>query len=289
MAVTPLRRPVDAWTLAYLGVASAALSLRPSPGRSTAALLWLAHAALAGTALALAPRARGAGPVGRFVGEFYPLLAVFALYTEVGLLNGAAGVSHDGLVQAWERALFAGSQPSRDWIRAWPWPAFSSLMHLGYLSYYVVLAGAPLGLWLTGRRDGARRVHLLMMVTFYVCYAIFLVFPVAGPRYVLPLVDNAAARTPVARLTHALVAGGSAWGTAFPSSHVAVSLVASVAALRQWRALGSVLLVATALLAFGTVYGQFHYAVDALAGVAIGALVLAAAGRDRPGPAAPPR
>jgi membrane-associated phospholipid phosphatase len=35
-----------------------------------------------------------------------------------------------------------------------------------------------------------------------------------------------------------------------------------------------VLVPAAVLLAFGTVYGQFHYAVDALAGAALAALVL---------------
>jgi membrane-associated phospholipid phosphatase len=98
---------------------------------------------------------------------------------------------------------------------------------------------------------------------------------VAGPRYLWPLADNVATVTPVARFTHALVAGGSAWGTAFPSSHVAVALVVSVSAWREWRGLGRLLVAATVLLALGTIYGQFHYAVDALAGAALGTLVLA--------------
>jgi len=277
----PRLLPVDLWTLVYLGVTALALA-RAAPVDPPPAL-WLAHGLLLAV-VQLAPRARRAGGVGRFVGEFYPLLLLLALYTEVGLLNAARGVAHDVLVQRWEQALFDG-QPARDWIRAWPSPALGTLLHAGYLAYFPILVASTLGLWLAGRRAGARRVLLLMMATFYVCYSIFLVFPVAGPRYLWPLADNAASATPVARFTHALVAGGSAWGTAFPSSHVAVALVVSVSAWREWRALGRPLLVATTLLACGTVFGQFHYAVDALAGAALGALVLGVSWRRAGAPA----
>ena len=71
-----------------------------------------------------------------------------------------------------------------------------------------------------------------------------------------------------------LLQGGSAWGTAFPSSHVAAALVASAAALRGSRPLGAVLLCASFLLALATVYCQFHYSVDALAGALLAAIVL---------------
>lgn len=57
----------------------------------------------------------------------------------------------------------------------------------------------------------------------------------------------------------------AAWVAAFPSSDVAVSVTATVAALGEWRQFGYALLDPTALLVLGSVYGQFHYVVDALA------------------------
>jgi membrane-associated phospholipid phosphatase len=268
--------PLDRTTLAYVGVASVFTSWRWPSGLPAAGLLLSGLALLGLTAAVLAPRARRSGPVGRFLAEFYPLIATVALYTHVGLLNSARGVAHDALVQGWEAAVF-GSQPSLEWIRSWPRPAWSNLMHAAYLSYYAILAGAPGVLWLAGRREAARRTLLLMMSTFYVCYLIFLLFPVAGPRYLFPLADNEAAAAPLAVFTHRLVAGGSAWGTAFPSSHVAVAVVAAWCSWTVLRPLGAVLIPAAILLALGTVYGQFHYAVDALAGAVLGALVLAGA------------
>jgi membrane-associated phospholipid phosphatase len=270
MAVSD-RQPIDRVTLAYAALSGAVLVTRLDR-LAHAPLVVLAHALVVLVAV-MAPRLRRAGAVGAFVGAFYPLLLTVALYTEIGLLNVARGVVHDAVVQRWEQSLF-GLQPSRDWIRAWPSPAASTLLHAAYLSYYLILAAAPLGLWLHRQRDDAARVLLLMMSTFYLCYAVFLLFPVAGPRYLYPLADNAATRTALARATQRLLDNGAAWGTAFPSSHVAVSLVAAGGAFGAWRALGAVLVPAAVLLTLGTVYGQLHYAVDALAGVAVAAAVL---------------
>jgi membrane-associated phospholipid phosphatase len=230
------------------------------------------HIVTAATALS-APRLRRAGRLGRFLGDLYPLPLLYPLYAELGQLNAVAGGFHDARVQGWEAALLRG-QPSLEWIRAQPWPWLSNLLHGAYLSYYPIILAAPLGLWLSGRREGARRTVRLMMATFYVCYTIFMLFPVAGPRYVFPLAKNPATTAPLAVLTQDLLNAASSRGTAFPSSHVAAALVASLCALREWRRLGLVLLPVAVLLALGTVYGQFHYAVDALAGVGLAALVM---------------
>jgi membrane-associated phospholipid phosphatase len=263
---------LDLWTIGYAVFVSAVVVAQrehlPYP-----LLLLVGHAALGATAV-LAPRARARGGVWRFLGVVYPLIVAVLLYTEIGHVNAAVGVAHDTMVQTWEERLFAG-QPARAWIRAWPWAWLSTLLHAGYLSYYFILAGAPLWPWFAGRRASAARVALLMTAAFYLCYAVFLLFPVAGPRYTFPQADNAATHSALARLTQALLNNGAAWGTAFPSSHVAVSIVASVAAWRAWPRSGVLLLPAALLLTLGTVYGQFHYAIDALAGLAVAAVVLA--------------
>jgi membrane-associated phospholipid phosphatase len=264
--------PLDRWTLGYGVVASIALASRWSLPLPHPALLVAGHVLLFAI-VCLAVTLRGRRP-GAFLAEFYPVIIVTGLYTEVGILNGTRGLSHDALVQSWDMALF-GRQPSLDWIRSHPWPPMSAVLHLAYMSYYVIVPGAPLGLWLSGRRDAALETLLRIMATFYVCYTIFLLFPVAGPRYLFPMADNAATAVAPAQWVHSILRSGSAWGTAFPSSHVAVSLVAALSALLAWPALGGPLLVLTILLAMGTVYGQFHYGIDALAGAVVGMAMLA--------------
>jgi len=267
-------QPIDLATLAYLGVATVALARAVAAGPVPRwGWLVVAHGLL-GALVVLAPRAREAGPVGRFVGDWYPMLLLGALYGEIGVLTLANGVSHDTAIQRLETLVF-GSQVSYRWIRETPDPALSWMLHLSYLSYYPVLYASPLLLWLGRRRDATRHTILAVMVTFYVCYVASLFFPVAGPRYTFPLPDNAATAVWPARAAQWLLDHGDSWGVAFPSSHVAASVVATGMALRHARRLGLVLLPFTTGLVLAVVYGQFHYAVDALAGLALAAGTLA--------------
>jgi membrane-associated phospholipid phosphatase len=269
---------IDRWTLAYVAIVSVALAWRWPSGPSGREALIVAHLLLV-TVAVVAPRAREAGPVGQFLGDWYPIILLTALYAEIGLLNLAGGLVHDPLVQRWEAALF-GAQPSREWIRAQPHWWISWPLHLAYLSYYPAVLGAPLALWASGRRASARLTILLTMVAFYVCYVVFLFFPVAGPRYAFALAGNEAAQSGIAVFTQQLLDGGDSWGAAFPSSHVAAALTASVSAGWGWRPLGWILVPMSVLLVFGTVYGQYHYAVDAVAGVGL-AVVILRVGRPR--------
>jgi membrane-associated phospholipid phosphatase len=271
MAVGPLA-PIDRATLAYAAVALAFNLVRGPHAWPSVVLLPLGLLMVGFVAAVLAPRGRRAGPLARFLAEFYPLVLTVGLYTHVGLVNTAGGSSHDTVVQHWEESLFGG-QPSIEWIRAFPSPGWSAIMHGAYLSYYLVLVAAPLGLWIAGRRPAARQTLLRVMVALYACYTIFLAFPVAGPRYLFPPATNAATAVPIAVFTQRLLEEGSAWGTAFPSSHVAAALVAAMCAWRGWRPLGAVLVPAAVLLSLATVYGQLHYAVDALAGAVVAAII----------------
>ena len=264
---------IDLATLAYGGVATIALGLSfrgdVIPGWPW---LFVAHALLLLLVL-LAPRARAAGPVGRFLGDWYAILLLAALYGEIGVLTLDAGFQNDLPIQRLEAWVF-GSQVAYRWIRELPNPTLSWILHASYLAYYPILYASPLGLWLAGRRDASRHTIFAVMVTFYVCYIAFLFFPVAGPRYAFDAARNAATEVWPARFAQWLLDRGDSWGAAFPSSHVAASVVATGMALRYWRTLGLVLLPFTAGLILAVVYGQFHYAVDAMAGLVVAALML---------------
>ena len=263
----------DLVTLLYVAVATAAVLVYTGNDHAGWDWLLVAHGLLVGLVL-LAPRAREGGPVGRFLGDWYPMLLLGGLYAEVGVVNVDVGYQYDQVIQRLEMWVF-GSQLSYRWIREMPSPAFSWIMHACYLAYYAILCASPLGLWISGRRDAARRTIFAVMVTFYLCYVVFLFFPVAGPRYAFDLAHNAATEIWPARLTQWLLDRGDSWGAAFPSSHVAAAVVAAICALRYWRPLGLVLLPFTTGLVLSVVYGQFHYAVDAVAGLIVAGAVLA--------------
>ncbi len=205
--------------------------------------------------------------------DWMPLLLVPFLYGELAYLIGDAPL-RDALVQRWEAALFGG-QPARTLAASMPSVALSELLHLGYLLYYPIVYVPPLVLYLAGRRMEFGLTLLAVMLTYVVCFAIFALFPVEGPRYAWPPPAGVPAG-PVRSLALAVLERGSSRGTAFPSSHAAVAAAQSILALRHHRAFGIAVAVTSALLMVGAVYGGFHYAVDVVAGAIVGSIIAVA-------------
>lgn len=202
--------------------------------------------------------------------DWYPLLLIPALYTELAVLNLAVydGRYFDPAILRVEGAIFG--QPSRDFARALPYLPLSELLHASYLSYYLIIYGPPLFLYLAGRRADFRRVVFGVMLAFFVHYVFFIYFPVQGPRYLFPAPGGVIAEGPMYRLAHRILEAGSARGAAFPSSHVGVSIAQTVMAARFLPPLAPLLGLLATLLALGAVYGGFHYATDATAGFLLG-------------------
>ncbi|MBA2627609.1 MAG: phosphatase PAP2 family protein [Gemmatimonadales bacterium] len=279
---------LDRLTMLYVTAASILLIAHVANWRDARPSRWETECLIALHAIALAfalfaPRVRMRyRGEDSFVAEWYPVIVMMGLYAGVGLLNTGAGggatIVFDSVVQRWELAIF-GRQISYDWIRAMPSPALSWALNLSYLSYYVLVIAAPAALWLLGRRRDARQAIFAISLTFFACYLAFLLFPVAGPLYAWPFPTNAATTVWPARVVRMLLERGDAWGSAFPSSHVAASVVATIFAWRGSRQLGAVLLVPTVGIFFAVVFGQIHYGVDAVGGLAVAAVVWAATPR----------
>lgn len=266
-------RPVDTLTVGYLVLAPVALL---GPGRPAVwpALLAAHGLAVAGIVLTARRRAaeravRGAAAgVGRGLWLWYPLLLMPFLYAELPLLSQSLGSGyHDGAIIAVEGALF-GTQPAQTLAGALPYLLLSELLHLGYISYYVLIYGPPLVLFLQRREGAFTEMVFYEMLTFYVCYLIFVFFPVQGPRYLWPAPPGVP-DGPVRSLALLVLEAGSSRGAAFPSSHVAVAVMQALLARRLLPRLAPLVAVLAVLLGLGAVYGGFHYAADVVAGAAL--------------------
>lgn len=268
---SPLR-PVDLILLVYLLVVSVVAASRASAQPGCWWLL-LAHALFL-VLLFLITRP-GLGPVGRTIRELYPLFLLPGLYSELDVLNSPSLPVYDAVVQRWESFIF-GTQISREWWQAAPSPFWSTIFHGAYLSYYLILSAPAIYLAWRGDLAGVRRFVLVVITTFVLCYLVFIFFPVAGPYYQFPRPASWFIANLPARLAYEALATGSSYGTAFPSSHVAAALAATVAAMQASRRLGLILLVPTLLLTVGVVYCQMHYGVDAIAGLVVGGSVTGA-------------
>jgi len=279
----PRLLPVDIVLLGYLAIVSA-VAIHRAGARPDC---WWVVAANGLTAVLIALLARpGLGRVGRTLREIYPLLLLVGLYGQLDVLNAGGVPLHDGLVQRWELAVF-GTQVSREWWRVAPSAVGSTVLHAAYFCYYFIVSIPAFYFLYLGDVAATRRFVLAVMTTFVVCYLAFIFFPVAGPYYMFPrpspwFLDNAAAR-----LVYGTLAQGSSYGAAFPSSHVAATVAAALAAASGSRRLGLFLLAPTILLGVGVVYCQMHYGVDALAGLMVGVVVALAVGRLTPAEASP--
>jgi membrane-associated phospholipid phosphatase len=260
-------RSVDALLLAYVVVVSVVAATRIAVFPDCR---WLLVANALIVVLVVLVNQTDVGPFGRAVRDLYPILLLLALYASLDVLNGGGRIRvHDARVQAWEAALFGG-QPSRDWWRVAPSRFWSTVLHGAYFSYYVVIIAPTVAFLARPDRTPLRRFVLAVMTTFVVCYLSFTFFPVAGPYYAFPRPTGAFTDNPAAHLVYAVLARGSSYGAAFPSSHVAASVAATMVTWPASRRLGIVLVLATGLLTVGVVYCQMHYAVDAVAGLLVG-------------------
>jgi membrane-associated phospholipid phosphatase len=209
----------------------------------------------------------------RFLREWYPLATIPLFYWGVSPLTQMVFRGYfDDAVLRWEDRFFNG-QPSIYLSKFFPKIALSEVLHLCYFSYYAIVLSLAAMLYIQGRYDAFREVVFAEILTFNVCLICYIFLPVAGPRYVLEKINGRLANGLFHRLTHSIVSLGSSKGTAFPSSHTAIAVVVLLYAMRYDTFAFIILCPFCIGLVIGTVYGRFHYAVDAIAGTVLASVI----------------
>ncbi len=263
-----LLRPVDLLLVAYLLVTAVPIVVFHQ--RLPDYLLYLTLHLAGVVAILRGASPRPANPVLGLARDWYPVIAIVPLYAELGALTRLVSETrHDAWAAGLEERLFGG-QPSQTLHALLPSPWVDEYLHLCYFSYYFI--PISLALWLTVRRERASLSEALTATlgSFLVCALVFIAFPVAGPYHHFGYRPAAEMAGFFPRIAHGVIQTGSSVGTAFPSSHTAVAFAVWLSAWRLARPLFWVLALVVPGLAVGTVYGGFHYAVDTLAGAAIG-------------------
>jgi membrane-associated phospholipid phosphatase len=275
------RRSIDRWAVVYLAATAFYPLLRPSgfPSPWTNAAV---HTALA-LAIWHVPawlRRRRWMPA-RLLAEIYlPFLfpIFYAEMKNLGLIFFPFDASLDPALIRIEAVLFGG-QPSLDWSRAWPWPWFHELMEAAYFSYYLVsVACLVLILRARGLPDGLRWTALRAFIrdlsaTMLLCYTFYTLFPVWGPKFFQtgPIPVPGGPFTAVMLRIHA---AGAILGAAFPSSHVAATVVPWYHVWKWFPRHRWWFTLILILLSGATVYCRYHYVVDVLAGATLGLTIV---------------
>ena len=202
----------------------------------------------------------------------------------------------DHLFASAEQSLF-GCQPALLFSQKVTWGWFSELMCLSYVSYFPLMLLVYL-YYFFRRYHEFRLVSFVLLAAFFAYYVIFILVPVTGPQFYYLAVGTdkiAAGVFPDLGqwfLTHSERMAAPGWTdgfwyqmldlthdagdrptAAFPSSHVGITTIVMLLALRtRSRWLSLTVFPFYAMMCLSTVYIFAHYAIDVLAGLVTGVL-----------------
>lgn len=211
-------------------------------------------------------------PAARLLRLLYPVVLMLFFYQSCAkMVHFLFADFFDGGIVALESILFGGDVSL--WLDGRSSVAVTEIMSAGYFSYYFLIAGLAIVLFLHGRTDDIKRFMTATCLTFFVSYLTFIVYPVEGPRFYFSGVYTTDLVGPVFRpLVDLVIDRGAIRGGAMPSSHVAEALVVMIFGLRAYGRKASFLVPIVVALTMGTVYGRFHYLTDVAVGTVVGAL-----------------
>jgi membrane-associated phospholipid phosphatase len=255
----------------YFVCASAGLLLRPS--RVSSWNSWLFVNFLCLVALGLLVHNRQRSPAWEFLHDWYPLLMFIVCFEEVSHLSFLLRDAwQDHYLLRFEAWLFP--VPPTVWMGRLGSPLVTELMELGYFSYFLLFLIVGGVLYGRENKRAFRQVTDATVLSYLICYAVFVLFPTEGPAYTLAPQHNfqLPGGGPFHWAVMLIQTNAGVHGNAFPSAHVAGAVVALIFAWRHSPKLGLCLTPLVILLCLGAVYDRYHYLSDVVAGVAVGAI-----------------
>jgi membrane-associated phospholipid phosphatase len=212
------------------------------------------------------------------VRDWVPLGLVIVAYREMNWFTR----SHERhtLEQGWQAIdrMVLGRSGLRGAIE-WAGAALPLYLELCYLLVYATGFVMMWIVYAARRRDVVDRVLAVYLGGTLLAYALFPFFPSDPPRVLFtelaPGID-----TPLRHFNLWIVSGAGIHSSVFPSAHVSSAFSAAFALMlflpeRKWAGWG--MLIYACSVAVATVYGRYHFAVDALAGIFVSTTAAAVA------------
>jgi membrane-associated phospholipid phosphatase len=155
-------------------------------------------------------------------------------------------------------------------------PLFPSILEFSYSLVYVMPVLGLSALYVNHRSNESDRFLVQFVLSTLLAYALFPYFPSEPPRTVFPS-DNPPVKTIFRRYNLWLLGQYGIHTSVFPSAHVSGAFGAAFATLRllpDHTGVAWSFFVLACLITVATVYGRYHYFVDAIAGIGISVLAL---------------
>ena len=182
----------------------------------------------------------------------------------------------------WDRAFLRGGGKAAIEVLG---PLLPSILEISYALVYTLAPFAVVMLYVYGHRERVDQFLFIFAVAVLLCYGQFPFWPSDPPRVVF-LKEDLPYDILFRRFNLWMLGNYGIHTSVFPSAHVAGAFATAMGAwktLPEHKWVGRLLLVMAILIAIATVYGRYHYLVDAIAGVAMAILAFLITGWRRGG------
>ena len=205
-----------------------------------------------------------AGKSPAYVRDWAPFLYVSVAYYLTGHLFVAPSLDLEAWLLKWDHRWF-GDPTTR--FAGWPsW--LIAYLDVIYTLCFVLLPGGFAVLVMTGHSAQANRYWTMVLAADLGAFAPLSVFQTRPPWVLEKPAVLAASR--IHRLASYVVKNATTGVNTCPSGHVAVTIAVALGVFPSLPLAGVVLLLCAASIAVACVVGRYHYAVDVLAGAALG-------------------
>jgi membrane-associated phospholipid phosphatase len=211
--------------------------------------------------------------------DWVALALVFIAYRTLDLFS-PAHYQHS-LELAWQQAdhLLLHGWRLRSAIEYWA-PVIPDYLEICYLLTSGAGCYALAVLYLYRKRNRGDQFLLVYLLGALISYALVPFLRLEPPRVAFPTADLPGISTAIRTLNLVVLSGAGIHSGVFPSAHVSSTFAAAWGmfyALPERKRYGWIFLVYAASVAIATVYGRYHYAADALAGIAVSIVAILAA------------
>ncbi|MCX8159431.1 MAG: phosphatase PAP2 family protein [Candidatus Saccharicenans sp.] len=149
----------------------------------------------------------------------------------------------------------------------------TELMMFAYLVYLPLLVWLAYMLFRIRGQAGLQSYVFTLGLAYLACFLLFILVPASSPRFYFEgLVPQGGLI--FRRLMDLVETSAQYRGGSFPSAHCAAGTVMLYFSLKAGKKVAMVIIPLIVLFFVSTVYGQYHYGVDLLAGVIIGVVAI---------------
>jgi len=202
-----------------------------------------------------------------YVRDWTPFLYVSVGYYLTGYLFVAPSPTLEAWLLKWDRRWFG--DPTTRFAH---WPAWLiAYLDVVYTLCFALLPAGFAALALTGHSFRANRYWTMVLAADLGAFAPLSVFQTRPPWAIEKPAVLAASG--LHRLMSYVVKNATTGVNTFPSGHVAVTIAVGLGVLPTLPAVGALMLFFAATISVACVVGRYHYAVDVLAGAALGLAV----------------